>query len=328
MKLRKLGKTGLQISEISLGTWQVGGRWGAPFDAAEAERIVHRSIDGGVNFIDTADVYSDGQSEEVVGRVVRARSERVYVATKCGRRLSPHVASGYTQKNITRFVEDSLRRTGLDSLDLIQLHCPPPEVIRGEAAFEALDRLKEIGKIRHYGVSVETVAEALWAIEKPGVAAVQIIFNMMRQKPAEQLFTRAREEDVGIIARVPLASGLLTGKFSSATTFGDQDHRKFNRRGEVFDRGETFSGVDYELGLRLVDEAYAPLLGRDKLAASALRWVLMFEAVSTVIPGASSVTQVEGNLRAADLAPLPPEVMSRIRAIYDESLRALVQECW
>ncbi len=328
MQKRKLGKTGLEISPVSLGTWQVGGKWGEPFDHDRADAILNRAIDGGINFLDTADVYSDGLSEQAVGRVVRSRSERIYVATKCGRRLNPHEAAGYNEKNISEFVEGSLRRTGLDVLDLIQLHCPPPEVIRGDAAFEVLDRLKEAGKIRNYGVSVETVEEALAAVEKPGVATVQIIFNMMRLKPAEEFFAAAKERNVGIIARVPLASGLLTGKFTQDSSFGAGDHRNFNRNGEAFDRGETFSGVDFAQGLRLVDEEYVPLFGREELAQKALRWTLMFDAVSTVIPGASSTQQVESNLRAAELPPLSNEEMTRVKSIYDEHLRPLVHQHW
>jgi aryl-alcohol dehydrogenase-like predicted oxidoreductase len=328
MQARRLGKTGWDVSPVSLGTWQVGGRWGDPFDHASADALLHRAIDLGVNFIDTADVYSDGLSEEAVGRVVRSRSERVYVATKCGRRLSPHVASGYTAQNLAGFVEDSLRRTGLDVLDLVQLHCPPSEVIDGEAVYEIMDRLKDAGKIRHYGVSVEKVSEALSALRHPGVATLQIIFNLMRQKPTEEVFTAAAAADVGILARVPLASGLLTGRFSAATTFGPADHRTYNRKGEAFDRGETFSGVDYELGLKLVEDHYGPLLGKEMLAAQALRWVLMFDAVSTVIPGASSAVQVERNLAAATLPPLSSAVMGELKAVYDRFLRAEIHGEW
>ena len=326
--LRRLGKTGWQISPVSLGTWQVGGRWGDPFDRDGAARILHTAIDRGVNFIDTADVYSDGLSEEAVGEVVRARTERVYVATKCGRRLSPHVASGYTEANIRRFVDDSLRRLGLDRVDLIQLHCAPPETLEGDDIYGVLERLREAGKIAHYGVSVETVDEALSAMQKPGVATVQIIFNMMRLKPALQVFPAALAADVGILARVPLASGLLTGRLSQASTFGPGDHRHYNRQGQAFDRGETFSGVDFDLGLRLLEEHYVPLLGWESLAQKALRWTLMFDAVTTVIPGASSVAQVESNLRARDEPALSPEVMQRIEAIYDEHLRVHVHRHW
>lgn len=328
LELRRLGKTGWHVSPVSLGTWQVGGRWGDPFDHQSAVRILHAAIDQGVNFIDTADVYSSGASEEVVGEVVRSRKEQVYVATKCGRRLSPHVASGYTEANIRQFVDDSLRRLGLDRIDLIQLHCAPPEILAGAEIYGVLERLREAGKIAHYGVSVETVDEALSAMAHPGVATLQIIFNMMRQKPIERVFPAARAADVGILARVPLASGLLTGRLTKTSTFGPGDHRHYNRQGQAFDRGETFSGVDFDLGLRLLDEEYVPLLGREGLTQKALRWVLMFDAVSSVIPGASTVGQVESNLRARDEPALSLEVMQRIEAIYDQHLRAHVHQYW
>lgn len=328
LELRRLGKTGWMVSPVSLGTWQVGGRWGDPFDRSSALRIVETAIDRGVNFIDTADVYSDGLSEEVVGEVVRRRSERVYVATKCGRRLSPHLAAGYTEANLRRFVEDSLRRLGLECVDLIQLHCPPPETISKADTYGIFERLRQEGKILHYGVSVETVDEALSAIAQPGVATLQIIFNMMRQKPIERVFPAAQAADVGILARVPLASGMLTGKVTRASVFGPNDHRTNNRQGEKFDRGETFSGVDFELGLRLVDDQYVPLLGRENLAQKALRYTLMFDAVSTVIPGASSPDQVVANLAAADEPALSADTMGRIASIYREFLRAQIHEHW
>jgi len=326
--LRRLGKTGWMVSPVSLGTWQVGGRWGDPFDRASALRVVEAALDGGVNFIDTADVYSDGLSEEVVGEAVRRRSSKVYVATKCGRRLSPHVAAGYTEANLRGFVEDSLRRLGLDRIDLIQLHCPPPEIIGRSETYGVFERLREEGKIAHYGVSVETVEEALAATLQPGVATLQIIFNMMRQKPIERVFPAALAADVGILARVPLASGLLTGKVTQSSTFGPNDHRTNNRHGEKFDRGETFSGVDLGLGLRLVDEEYAPLLGREAMARKALRYTLMFDAVSTVIPGASSPAQVAANLAARDEPPLSGDVMGRIETVYSEFLRPHVHQYW
>jgi aryl-alcohol dehydrogenase-like predicted oxidoreductase len=325
---RRLGKTGWQVSPVSLGTWQVGGRWGDPFDRTKARQILEAAIDRGVNFIDTADVYSNGESEQAVGAVVRSRSERIYVATKCGRRLSPHVASGYTESNVRRFVEDSLRRLGLERVDLIQLHCAPPETLASPEIYGALDRLREEGKIAHYGVSVETVDEALSAMKFPGVATLQIIFNMMRHKPLERVFPAAEAADVGILARVPLASGLLTGRLTKASSFGPGDHRTYNRQGEAFDRGETFSGVDFDLGLRVIDEKYVPLLGREELARKALRWILMFDAVSTVIPGASSVDQVEANLRARDEPALDAGTMKEIAVAYDEYLRSHVHQYW
>ncbi len=245
MKKRILGKTGFEISEVSLGTWQVGGKWGSVFNHENADAILNTAVDNGVNFIDTADVYSDGESEKAVGRLVRSRSERIYIATKCGRKLSPHTDEAYQPKVLRKFVEDSLSNMGLETLDLIQLHCPPTETYYRPEIFELFDSLKKEGKILNLGVSVERVEEAMKAIDYENVTTVQIIFNMMRQRPAEQFFAEAAKYNIGILARVPLASGLLSGKFSVSTTFGKDDHRTFNRNGEAFDKGETFSGVDF-----------------------------------------------------------------------------------
>jgi aryl-alcohol dehydrogenase-like predicted oxidoreductase len=329
MHYRTLGKTGWKISELSLGTWQVGGRWGEPFDEAKASRILHRAIDLGINFIDTADVYGDGgrESERMVGQVIREREEQVYLATKIGRRLDPHLPEGYNRDNLTRFVDEALTNTGMERLDLVQLHCPPSSVYARDEVFALLDEFKQAGKIRHYGVSVEQVSEALQAIEYPGLATVQIIFNLMRLKPAEDFFPHAQAKRVGVIARVPLASGLLTGKFSAQSTFAPGDHRHFNREGEAFDKGETFSGVPYQLGLRTVKE-YIRLFGTKYLTQHALRWVLMFEAISCVIPGASSVEQLEANVQASDLAPLPPMAMDDAKAVYDQLLRQEIHAQW
>ena len=327
MQYRTLGKTGWRVSEISLGTWQVGGRWGEPFDRARARQILHAAIDAGVNFIDTADVYGDRLSEAVVGEVVRARDERLYVATKAGRRLDPHTAAGYNRANLTRFVDESLANSGLDCLDLVQLHCPPTAVYAQAEVFAILDDLKAVGKIRHYGVSVETVAEAERAIQWPGVATVQIIFNLMRYKPADAFLAAAQAAGVGVLARVPLASGLLTGKFGTDTQFAPGDHRHFNREGAAFDKGETFSGVPYELALTVVQEIKA-VMGDRPLAQAALRWILMFEAVSCVIPGASRPEQVTDNLAAAALPPFTAEEMAALRAIYDRHLRSLIHPQW
>src|SRR5687767_12512085 len=254
MKYRRLGKTGIEVSEISLGTWQVGGKWGEAFSHENADKILNAAVDAGINFIDTADVYGDGESEKAVGRLVRNRSGKITVATKCGRRLSPHVNESYTPAALRKFVENSLENMGLETLDLIQLHCPPTDVYYRPEIFELFDRLKEEGKILAMGVSVEKVEEALKAIEYPNVTTVQIIFNMFRLRPAELFFREAKRRDIGVIVRVPLASGLLTGKFSDQTSFAPGDHRNFNRHGEAFDRGETFSGVDYEKGLQAVAE--------------------------------------------------------------------------
>ncbi|WP_205500827.1 aldo/keto reductase [Rufibacter psychrotolerans] len=328
MNYRTLGKTGFNVSEIALGTWQVGGRWGDPFNEQNAERIINSAIDAGVNFIDTADVYSDGQSEAAVARVVKNRSEEIFVATKCGRQIQPHTAEGYTPQKLTGYVEQSLRNTGLETLDLIQLHCPPTEVYTRPEIFEAFDRLKEQGKIRNLGVSVELVDEALMAMRYPNVTTVQVIFNMFRLKPSEQLFAAARENNVGLIVRVPLASGLLSGKMSAQTSFGPEDHRSFNRNGEAFDKGETFSGVDFDLGLEAVEELKKLFPGQEPLAAWALRWVLMFPEVSTVIPGASRPEQVASNLQAAALPALTPDQMAGVQAVYEKYIKPSVHQLW
>ncbi|MFP4484943.1 MAG: aldo/keto reductase [Spirochaetaceae bacterium] len=328
MRYRRLGKTGFEISEVSLGTWQVGGGWREEFDDAVAEEIINTAIDTGVNFIDTADVYGDGKSEAAVGRVVRSRSEQVYVATKCGRRLQPHRADAYTPDAMRGFVEEGLRNSGAERLDLIQLHCPPTEVYYRPEIFEVFDRMKEEGKIANLGVSVEKVEEGLKAIEYPNVATVQIIFNMFRHRPSELFFREAKRRDVGIIVRVPLASGLLSGKLTRRTTFDTGDHRYFNRTGAAFDRGETFAGVDYETGLTAVEELKRVLPSDYTLAQYALRWILMFEEVSCTIPGASRVEQVKDNLEAGAIPPLSREVMDAVRDVYERHIAPQVHQRW
>lgn len=328
MKYRTLGKTKLNISEISLGTWQVGGKWGSGFDDANADHILNTAIDHGVNFIDTADVYENGMSEKAVGRIVRSRSEQIYVATKCGRFINPHVSEGYQPTILRQFVEDSLRRTGLETLDLIQLHCPPNEVFYRPEIFELFDRLKEEGKIQHLGVSVEKVEQALKAIEFDNVASIQIIFNLFRQRPSQLFFEQAQKRDVGIIVRVPLASGLLTGLFSADTVFAKDDHRFFNRDGAGFDKGETFSGINYELGLQAVEELKMLFPGTQNLAPLALLWILQFEAVSCIIPGASKVAHVESNLSVYDLPELSAEKIVRMNEIYEKYIKSEVHHLW
>ncbi len=327
MKFRMLGKTGFKVSEVSLGTWQVGGGWGGRFDEASAEAIINRAIDRGINFIDTADVYDDGLSEAAVARVVRSRAERVYIATKCGRKISPHTSKEYTPPRLVSFVDKSLRNMGLDAIDLIQLHCPPTEVYYRPEIFETFDRLRDAGKILHLGVSVEKVEEALKAIEYPNVATVQIIFNMFRHRPKELFFWEARKRNVGVIARVPLASGLLSGALSKTSTFAKDDHRAFNREGAAFDKGETFSGVDYATGLKAVEEVRRLFPASEPLAPWAIRWILMFDAVGCVIPGASKPEQVDANLAASDLPPLTDEQMAGVDAVYGK-LRAQVHHLW
>ena len=327
MNYRTLGKTNLSISEISLGTWQLGGKWGDPFDFESAKKIVHDAIDKGINFIDTADVYNDGLSEKVIGEVLKERSEEVYVATKCGRQLSPHVNEAYQPDVLRKFVEDSLVNMKLEALDLIQLHCPPTEVYYRAEIFELFDRLKEEGKIKHFGVSVEKVEEALKAIEFDNTSTVQIIFNMFRHRPSELFFKEAKRKNIGIIARVPLASGLLTGKFGSNTTFSKGDHRNFNRNGELFDKGETFSGVDYELGLQAVN-ALKEIFPESQLSKAALKWILAFEEISCVIPGASKPEHQDSNLEAISFPEITEEQRTKINEVYNTYIRNSVHHLW
>lgn len=328
MKYRKLGKTDFEISEISLGTWQVGGKWGSGFDDKKADATINTAIDNGVNFIDTADVYENGLSEKAVGRVVRSRSERIFVATKCGRQISPHVNENYTPQALTKYVEESLKRTGFEALDLIQLHCPPTEVYYRPEIFETFDRLKDQGKILNFGVSVEKVEEAIKAIEYPNVSTVQIIFNLFRQRPSELFFREAKRKNIGIIARVPLASGLLTGKFDSNTHFDKDDHRNFNRNGEAFDRGETFAGLDYEEGLKAVDELKELFPEVKNLAPIALQWILQFEEISCTIPGASKKEHLLSNLSVYDRPPLAAETFQKMNDIYKKRIKPSVHQRW
>ena len=329
MKKRILGKTGFEISEVGTGTWQVGGKWGSNFSHSNADAILNSAVDNGVNFIDTADVYSDGESEKAVGRLVRTRSERIFVATKCGRKLSPHIDQSYQPNALRKFVEDSLKNMGLETLDLIQLHCPPTETYYRPEIFELFDKLKTEGKILNLGVSVEKIDEALKAIEFENVTTVQIIFNMLRQRPSEHFFAEAARKNVGIIVRVPLASGLLTGKFSPSTTFGKDDHRTFNRNGEAFDKGETFSGIDYAKGLAAVEEIKKLFPLNTNLAAIALKWILMFPEVSCVIPGASSPDQILSNNLATELPDLTSEQMDNIKQVYEQHIWPdLAKEKW
>lgn len=328
MEYRALGRTGWNISEIGFGSWGIGGtEWGQT-DDSESLAALNRAIDLGVNFIDTADVYGNGHSEQLIAQVRKARSEQLIIATKAGRRLNPHVASGYNRENLTSFVERSLRNLETDALDLLQLHCPPSEVYHMPEVFGILDDLTQQGKLRYYGVSVERVDEAMQAITYPHVQSVQIIFNMFRLKPDEQFFAAAREHRVGILARVPLASGLLTGKLRPDTQFAPTDHREFNRHGEAFDQGETFSGVDYATGLQAVEELRPLVPHGASMAQFALRWILMFPEVTTAIPGAKNVRQAEDNVRAASLPPLSPETMRRVQEVYDTSIRAQVHHRW
>lgn len=328
MNYRTLGKSGYRVSEIGFGAWAIGGNWGEVADG-EALAALRAAIEAGVNFIDTADVYGDGRSERLIAQALAdLPGAHVIVATKAGRRLSPHRAEGYSYDNLAAFAARSLKNLRVDCLDLLQLHCPPTEVYRQDSTFEALERLKAEGIIRHYGVSVETVAEAKLALRYPGVVSIQIIYNMFRLKPALELFAEARAANVGIIARVPLASGLLTGKMRPRQRFADDDHRHFNRHGEAFDVGETFSGVDFDTGLAAVD-ALRPLVPEGAtMAQFALRWILMHPAVSSAIPGAKTPQQARENAAAAELAPLKPTTMQKVRAVYEQLIRPQVHARW
>ena len=327
MKYRILGKTGFKVSEVSLGTWQLGGKWGGKFSWSTAEAILNKAVESGVNFIDTADVYNDGLSEEAIGKFLKKVKEKIYVATKSGRKLMPHSTQGYNRKNITGFIEDSLKRLDIEIIDLIQLHCPPTEVYFRPEVFEVLDDLKKDGKIQHYGVSVEKVEEALKAIQYPGIASVQIIYNMFRLKPAEIFFEEASKNNVGIIVRVPLASGLLSGKFTKNTLFLEGDHRNFNRDGKFFDKGETFSGVPYEIGLEAVEELKKVFPPEDR-AKYSLRWVRVDKNVSCVIPGASNIDQIISNSTTSDMLPLSKDQMDAVERVYENYIKDHVHLLW
>ena len=327
MNYRSFGRTGWQVSEISFGAWALGADWGHVSDE-DALDALNAALDEGVNFIDTADVYGDGRSERLIAQVLKSRSEQVYVATKAGRRLNPHVAAGYNRENLTAYIERSLVNLDVEALDLVQLHCPPTEVYYMPETFGVLDDLVQAGKIKYYGVSVEKVEEAIKAMAFTNVQSVQIIFNIFRQRPAELFFDLAQQNQVGILARVPLASGLLSGKMTRQTTFTADDHRNYNRHGEAFDVGETFSGVDYETGLDAV-EALRPMVPAGAtMAQFALRWILMFDAVSCAIPGAKNRQQAVDNARAASLPPFSLETMTAIQALYYNSIRPQVHQRW
>ncbi len=327
MEYRELGRTGWKVSAISFGAWAIGGTWG-PVDDQESMAALHRCVDLGVNFFDTADVYGDGHSERLLARLRKERREPFYIATKSGRRLPAQEPGGYNRENLTAFLHRSLQNLSTETIDLLQLHCPPQQVFYMPEVFDILDDFVKAGKIRHYGVSVEKVEDALKAIEFPGVQSVQIIFNIFRQRPSELFFREARRRRVGILTRLPLSSGMLTGKLTRASVFSPDDHRAFNRHGESFDRGETFSGLDYEKGLEAV-EALRPLAPAGAtLAQMALRWILMFPDVTCAIPGGRRASQVEENIAAASLPPLSAKTMAAVAAIYDRLVRPAVHQRW
>ena len=327
MKYRALGRTGWKVSEMSFGAWAIGGAWG---DVPESDALaaLNQAIDSGVNFIDTADVYGGGRSERLIAQLKKSRKEEIIVATKAGRRLPKQTVEGYTRQNLTAWAEDSLRNLASDALDLLQLHCPPTELYPLPEVFGILDDLVKAGKIRYYGVSAEKIAEALQAIKYPNVQTVQIIFNCFRQRPANEFFPIARQQRVGIMARVPLASGMLTGKLRRDSTFAADDHRNFNRHGEQFDVGETFSGVDYDAGLEAVEQIWQLLPANLSMSQFALRWILMFDSVTCAIPGGKNPEQVANNCKASDLPPISSETMESVKTIYDQKIKPLVHNRW
>ena len=332
MKHRIFGNTGWKVSEIGLGTWQLIDSWNGEtkLNIENAKNIISTALDQGINFFDTADVYSDGLSEKYTSQFIKEKSkpDRIHIATKCGRRLNPHTAEGYNRENITRFIDNSLKNMQVKSLDLVQLHCPPTAVYKNSDVFEILEDLQGIRKIKFFGVSVEKVEEALEVLEYDNVTSIQIIFNMFRLKPAEELFEKAKDYNKAIIARVPLASGLLSGKFTKESRFSPADHRNFNRDGKAFDKGETFSGIEYNKGLQAVEELKEVLPKYSTLAQYALRWILMFDAVSTVIPGASSPNQVIANAQASEILPFTRETMNQISEIYNKYFRQEIHNLW
>jgi len=327
MEYRKFGRTGWEVSAISFGAWAIGSAWGS-VDDKDSLAALHKALDLGVNYFDTADVYGDGRSERLLAKLRQERTEKFFIATKAGRRLNPHTSAGYNKSNITAFVERSLKNLNTDVIDLLQLHCPPAEVYYMPEVFTILDDLTQAGKLRFYGVSVEKVEEALKAIEFPGVQSVQIIYNIFRQRPSELFFNEASKRKVGIVARLPLSSGMLTGKMSKSSNFEKDDHRSFNRHGEAFDRGETFSGVDYELGLDVVEQLRNLVPDGMTMTQFALKWILMNHAVTCTIPGAKNPKQAEENFNSVGMPPIPDTVMKKVREIYNGRLRNLVHHYW
>ena len=327
MNYRKLGRTGWKISEISFGAWAIGGTWGKVRDKDSMEAL-HKALDLGVNFFDTADVYGDGRSERLLAKLRQERSDTFYIATKAGRRLNPFTSAGFTRANLISYIERSIKNLKTDAIDILQLHCPPTEVYYMPEVFDILDDLVKVGKIKYYGVSVEKVEEALKAIEYPNIQSVQIIFNMFRQRPSELFFDQAKKRNVGILARVPLSSGMLTGKFTKYSKFEEDDHRKFNRKGEEFDKGETFSGIDYNLSLKAVQELKSICVERASMSQFALRWILMFDAITCAIPGAKRKEQVEENIKSIELPSLTKKTMGEVKRIYNHFLKEQVHHYW
>ena len=326
MQYRNFSNIGWKVSEIGLGCWAIGSEWGN-VSAEDAREVLKTSLDKGINFFDTADVYGDGRSEKFVGELIKSTSEKIFVATKSGRRLNPHTPEGYNLKNIEEFIDRSLINLGIDCIDLLQLHCPPSEICPKKETYEMMDEIVKLGKIANYGVSVEKISEAMDAIQFPNVKSIQIIFNIFRQKPAETFFKEAAKRNVSIIARVPLASGLLTGKMNQESTFPQNDHRNYNINGDAFDVGETFSGVNFEKGLKAVEKLKGLLPDNFSLTDLALKWILMHDEVSAVIPGAKNKSQILKNVQASDLEDIS-SLLPKINSIYDEFIKPDVHNRW
>ena len=327
MKYRKFSDLGWNVSEVGLGCWQIGWSWGAIVSERDARELLKKALDKGINFFDTSDTYGDGRSERFLSELIKSTSEKIFVATKSGRRLNPHTPEGYNLKNIEEFIDRSLINLGIDCIDLLQLHCPPSEICPKKETYEMMDEIVKLGKIANYGVSVEKVSEAMDAIQFPNVKSIQIIFNIFRQKPAETFFKEAAKRNVGIIARVPLASGLLTGKMNQESTFPQNDHRNYNINGDAFDVGETFSGVNFEKGLKAVEKLKDLLPDNFSLTDLALKWILMHDEVSAVIPGAKNKSQVLKNVQASDLEDIS-SLLPKINSIYDEFIKPDVHNRW
>ena len=327
MNYRQFGSTGFKVSEISLGTWQLGSRWGDPVNSEVAHETLQSAIHHGINCFDTADVYQGGLSERLIGEQIKPLKDKPFVITKVGRKLPKQEKSLYTKHVLLKYINDSRQNLDQEALDMGLLHCPPTDLYYMPEVFSWMDDFKKDGLIKHYGVSVERIEEGLKALDYEGVEAIEIIFNMFRLKPAELFFEMAKKRNVGVIVRVPLASGLLTGKYHARTQFGENDHRTYNRNGEKFDKGETFSGVDYHLGLKAVQEL-KKVFNTENIAAIALRWILMFDAVSTVIPGASKPEQILENVKASELPPLTQKQMEAVEKIYNTYIKNPVHYLW
>jgi aryl-alcohol dehydrogenase-like predicted oxidoreductase len=324
MNYRELGNTGIKISEVSLGTWAIGGSWGKTSDA-EALKTLEYAIDQGVNFFDTADVYGDGHSEELLAKATKGKEDEIYIATKFCRQGDIFDPQNYSYEKVKSYCEDSLRRLNREAIDLYQIHCPATEILKDGSVFEVLDRLKEEGKIRHYGVSVETVEEGLISLKNPNVKSLQIIFNMFRQKPLEELIPQAYQKGVGLLIRLPLASGLLTGKFSPDHVFEEDDHRNFNENGEAFNVGETFAGLGFKKGVELADQLKWIGEDRSSMASASLRWILDQKEITAVIPGFKNLQQVQSNLSALETKPFSEEEQQRLQRFYEEQVKDYIR---